>query len=239
MNIVIYDFDGTLTPFPIPKFELLEKCGIEDGLRNKEFNERIIRRAEKEKVSNYKALYDSFFEVLKDKGYVINNQLLSYGSKNVVYNKGVETFLKKLNENNIKNYLLSSGIKPYLNNLTISSYFKDIYATTFIYEKNEIKDIDFLMSDSNKVIAIKEILRNNNILENDCSSVIYIGDGLTDYYAMDYVKRNGGISIFVYNSLNERHIEKMKDVISFHTTNDYSLDGNLYKFIKEKCNIED
>ena len=27
-KIIIYDFDGTLTPYPMPKLEILEKCGI-------------------------------------------------------------------------------------------------------------------------------------------------------------------------------------------------------------------
>ena len=31
-TIIIYDFDGTLTPYPVPKFEILEKCGAKgDG----------------------------------------------------------------------------------------------------------------------------------------------------------------------------------------------------------------
>jgi len=27
-KIIIYDFDGTLTPYPLPKFEILEKSGM-------------------------------------------------------------------------------------------------------------------------------------------------------------------------------------------------------------------
>ena len=45
------------------------------------------------------------------------------------------------------------------------------------------------MSDKNKVIAIKEILQKNGIDNEDCSNIIYIGDGFTDYYAMDFVKK--------------------------------------------------
>ena len=31
MKKIIYDFDGTLTPFSIPRFSILEKCGYEDA----------------------------------------------------------------------------------------------------------------------------------------------------------------------------------------------------------------
>ena len=41
MKIIIYDFDGTLTPYPIPKLEILEKCGINKGLNNKDFLNKI------------------------------------------------------------------------------------------------------------------------------------------------------------------------------------------------------
>lgn len=33
-KIIIYDFDGTLTPYSLPKFEILEKSGLKDGAFN-------------------------------------------------------------------------------------------------------------------------------------------------------------------------------------------------------------
>lgn len=59
-------------------------------------------------------------------------------------------------ENNISNYLLSSGVKVFLEKVSISSYFKEIYATIFTYDQNsEANGFKFLMSDKNKVVAIK------------------------------------------------------------------------------------
>ena len=37
MKIIIYDFDGTLTPYAMPKFEILEKSGLNDGAYNPQF----------------------------------------------------------------------------------------------------------------------------------------------------------------------------------------------------------
>ena len=38
------------------------------------------------------------------------------------------------------------------------------------------------MSDKNKVPVIKDIIKRIGNKKDDCSNVIYIGDGLTDYY---------------------------------------------------------
>ena len=50
MKKIVYDFDGTLTPFPIPRLSILEKCGYDEGAMTprfvsevkKEWNLRIL-----------------------------------------------------------------------------------------------------------------------------------------------------------------------------------------------------
>ena len=234
-RIIIYDFDGTLTPFPIPKFEFLEICGLKDGLRNRELNKKVITRSVEKNISKYDALYEEIFKYLKENNYELSDKTFSLGSDTVVYNPGLFEFFEYLINNNVDNYLLSSGIKVFLKNTKVAKYFKDIYASTFRYNGEEIVGLDYLMSDINKVEAIKDIMRKNNLV--DCSNIIYVGDGLTDYYAMEFVINNNGTSIFVYNEKNNEHIEKMNDVISYCTKADYRLDKDLFKHIKEKCNI--
>ena len=55
----------------------------------------------------------------------------------------------------------------------------------------------------------------NNIDETDCSNVMYVGDGLTDMYAFEYVKEHGGEAVLVYNDNTEDIASeiKMKDII--------------------------
>lgn len=40
-KIIIYDFDRTLTPYSLPKFEILEKCGMKGAAYNPHFLELI------------------------------------------------------------------------------------------------------------------------------------------------------------------------------------------------------
>lgn len=237
--IIIYDFDGTLTPYPMPKFEILEKCGLTEKDTNN-FYKQVKNKIITKNINSYQAIYETYFETIKNAGYKVTDENLCIGCKNVTYNTGVYDFLSSLQKNGIKNYLVSSGLKVFLDNVKISKFFSKIYATTFNYdENNEVNSINYLMTDKNKVEKIKEILKENNYNENNCSNVIYIGDGLTDTYAMEYVKNNNGVSIFVYYDENSKEIEaiKQKDVVTFYAPADFSSSSELSNYVKKLCNI--
>lgn len=240
-KIIIYDFDGTLTPYALPKFEILEKSGLRQGAYNPKFLELAQKKAKNENIDLYRAMYYTYFEIIKSAGFKLTDENLSLGYDNVTYNKGIKEFLELLYKNNIDNYLLSSGIKVFLEKVSVSSYFKEIYATIFTYNQDgEANGLEFLMNDKNKVIAIKEILKKNGLLNEDCSMIVYIGDGLTDYYAMEYVKNHGGTTIFVYQDSNSKDMQsiKEKNVVDFYTQADFSQNGELYNHIKKLCKIK-
>lgn len=240
-KIIIYDFDGTLTPYSLPKFDILEKCGIIDGARNPKFLELSQKKSKELNIDLYKAIYDTYFEIIKESNLKLNNENFSLGCDSVEYNKGVIEFLNLLKQNKITNYLLSSGIKVFLEKTSISSYFKEIYATSFTYNQDgEANGFEFLMSDKNKVTAIKEILQKNRINNEDCSNIIYIGDGLTDYYAMKYIKEHSGTSIFVYKDLANKDMDiiKKENIVDIFTKADFSKNSELYNYIKNICEFE-
>lgn len=180
-------------------------------------------------------------KIVKNAGFKLIDENIYLGYDKIIYNKGVIEFLDFLDKNNISNYLVSSNMKVLLEKISISPYFKEIYATTFTYnDNNEINGFKYLMNDKNKVTAIKEILQKNKIDNEDCSKIIYIGDGLSDYYAMKYVKDHGGISICVYQDLNSKDIKtiKEKDVAIFYAKADFSKNSELYNYINELCKIK-
>lgn len=240
-KIIIYDFDGTLTPYSMPKFEILEKSGLKDGANNPKFLQLSQEKANTLNIDLYRAMYEVYFELIHNGGFQLIDKNFSLGFDKVEYNKGVGDFLVTLNQSNVNNYLLSSGVSVLLEKTKYASLFKKIYATKFQYNENEeAVGISYLMSDKNKVEAIKEVIKNHGFSKDDCSHIIYIGDGLTDFYAMDYVKKNGGTSIFVYLDKNNKSIEEMrkKDVVSFFTKADFSLGSELSKYVFELCGIK-
>ena len=223
-KIIIYDFDGTITPQPITNFKILEECGFIGGGNNKDLQNIVINKIKENNLTIYEAFHETILEIIESNGYPLKDEIISKGADKIDYNIGIISFFETLNKMNVDNYIVSSSMKPFLENTMISKYIKEIYATTFKYDKNNnIIGIDFLMSDEKKIDAIKNIVGNN-----DYRNVIYIGDGLTDLKAMKYIKDNGGISIFV--SDEKPNIENEED-ISFFFNRDYSKGSNLSNFI--------
>lgn len=230
-KIIVYDFDGTLTPYPMPKLEVLEKCGLEGGVSNRNFLSSALKKSKEEQIDLYESFYSVAFATIKKSKIELTDDNISLGSDKVVYNKGVIDFLKELKNSNIDNYLLSSGMKVFLERTKVAEYFKKIYATTFTYDnEKKINGVDFLMSDQNKEVVMKEILKENNIKEDDCKNIIYIGDGLSDYYVMKYVKEHGGETILVYLDSDKKEVLAMKEkgVVTKAYEANFSKDSNLY-----------
>ncbi|MCI8346719.1 MAG: haloacid dehalogenase-like hydrolase [Bacilli bacterium] len=239
-KIIIYDFDGTLTPYSSPKFEILERCGLRDGANGPSFLELSQKEAEASNIDLYEAIYKVYFELIYKAGFRLVDKNFCLGFDKVEYNKGVEYFLTTLVQSDISNYLISSGVSVFLQKTKYATLFKKIYATTFKYnERQDAIGISYLMSDKKKVEAIKEIIKDHGFSEEDCSHVIYIGDGLTDFYAMDYVKAHGGTTIFVYLDNDTKAIQamKQKDVVSFFAKADFSQNSELSKYVFRLCGI--
>lgn len=229
-KIFIYDFDGTLTPRPITRFLILEKCGLNDGVKDPRWREMVS--AKKAVGMNlYEAVYSCFLDFVSSCGYELNDDNLSLGADIIEYNKGVVDFLEKTYNLGVNSYIISSSIKVLLERTKVAKYFKDIYATTFKYDGNVIMGTDYLMSDVKKVEIVKEIMKDNGL--DDCSDIVYVGDGLTDLYVMEFVKDNGGTSIFVYldEANKELAVAREKNCVNLFTVADYSKGSELYNYM--------
>ena len=239
MKKIIYDFDGTLTPYPIPKFPILKKCGYENGALTEEFIKEVKCRMNSENMDLYTAFYKTMFDKMIDNNLDIIDDSLVFGANNIEYNEGVINFLEHLYKNNINNYVLSSGLKVYLEKTKISPFIREFYGTTFIYDNNKIIDFDILMNDKKKVDGIKHILNSLEISDDNCYDLIYIGDGLTDLDAMKFVKDHGGITIFVYKNLEDVNLDEIKNnsIVDYCFKADYSKNSELSNFINNICGI--
>lgn len=224
----IYDYDGTLTRNPMPQLSVINNCGY----TNEEFNEYIIKY--KEEYGYYEGWYKALLNIIEKKYKEFSDIDISYGAKDVLYNDGVIEFLRdfKIDGYNIKHYIISSGIKAYLENTTVAQYMEDIYATTFIYEDNKIVGINKLSSSNQKVDYIKQIINSNNC---NCKDIIYFGDGLTDLDAFKFIHDNGGTNILVYTG-NKIISNKFLECTDINVKADFKLNSDLVKYIKNKLN---
>lgn len=235
-TINIFDFDGTLTTETWPKFWVwVKKFGYNGEKRNDEL-ENALAQYRKNNKGNHLETFFGFFNDLLEK----NNQILTYeelmeGEKYIQYNPGVIEYVKNTTT---KNYIVSGGLREFLQNLKIAQYFDGIYGTPVKHnDKKQISGIGEVMTDDKKILAIQDILKKNNKNENDCSNVNYIGDGYSDAIAMRFVHNNGGKAIFVhqpnkddeyYNHNNEIYQKLNEDgMIDFCFVADYTNNSIL------------
>lgn len=191
--ILIYDFDGTLTPYSMPQYEVLKQSGYDD--------ERLINKMD-ELSSQYKTMYNIYYKcyetILAENNIPMTRENICKGAKNVKYNKGVEEYFKYFQSDNtgIKHYVVTSGIQEYVEETTISKYLNGIYGSTYNKNGEVFEKISFLLNDTKKVDIIKSIQEENG----ETNNIIYFGDGLTDGCAFEYVHNIGGKSIFVLSN---------------------------------------
>lgn len=196
-SINIFDFDGTLTTETWPKFWVwAKKFGFSGEARNDELEKAL---AEYRKIHTGNALetfFGFFNDLLAENKETITYEELMEGEEYIRYNPGVIKFLQR---SLAKNYIVSGGLKEFLQNLKTARYFEDIYGTPVRQNGDRlITGIGEVMTDDKKILAIQDILRSNGRKENDCRNVYYVGDGYSDEEAMRFVHGNGGKAVFVH-----------------------------------------
>ena len=198
--ILIYDFDGTLTPYSMPQYEVLKQSGYDD--------ERLINKMD-ELSSQYKTMYNIYYKcyetILAENNIPMTRENICKGAKNVKYNKGVEDYFKYFQSSNtgLKHYVVSTGLQDYIEETIISKYLDGIYGTR--YKESGII-FESIINAMKKVDIIKSIQEENG----GTNDVIYFGDGLTDGCAFEYVHNIGGKSIFILS--NKSSVESYEEL---------------------------
>lgn len=234
--VVIYDFDGTLTPYSLPQYEIIKKCG---------YNEEKLMNRIAEKLTNSEGLYEAYYkcyiEILLENNILLTKENVCLGADKVEFNNGVIEYFKNFQSQitGVKHYIVTSGIKDYVDKTVIRKFVDGVYGVTFNEENGIYKDIDILLTDKKKVDVIKQVQKDNN----ETNNIIYFGDGLTDSLAFEYVNSIGGKNVFIatknesietYKQLN------VKGIIDKCFEPDFSMDSELSKYIQtqieeEKC----
>lgn len=241
--INIFDFDGTLTTETWPKFWVWAK---KFGYSGEKRNDNLENALTEYRVTHRGDVLETFFGFFNDL-LIENNETITYeelmeGEKYIKYNPGVSDFLEK---SFAKNYIVSGGLKEFLQKLKIANSFDGIYGTTIRHNQNGlITGIGEIMTDDKKILAIKDILKSNNRQEDDCRNVYYIGDGYSDAIAMKFVHNNGGKAVFVHQpnqddglyNYNNRIYETLNTdgMVDFCCTADYRNGSTLSNVLQRR-----
>lgn len=232
--IIIYDFDGTLTPYSLPQYEILKKCGYDD--------KRLMERIEKE-INNknatglYEAYYKCYKDILFENEISMTRENICLGANKTQFNKGVIDYFEKFqnSKTGIKHYIITAGIKDYVDETPIRKFVNEVYGVKFKKENGIYRKVDILLTDEKKVEIIQKIKNENK----GTDKFIYFGDGLTDRCAFEYIHSIGGKNVFIISnkeSISTYQKINVNGMINECFNAEFGIDSSISKFIqREMC----
>jgi len=214
---IAYDFDGTLAPGNMQEYDFIPNLEMDVHEFWKEANE-IAKQHDMDEVLAYMFL---MLEKAKQKNISIRREdFFHYGSQ-ISFYQGVEQYFERINRYaaqkgfEIEHFIISSGLREFVEGTFIANHFKNIFASGFMYNENNVACWPALgVNYTNKTQFLFRInkgipnsydstLINKIVPEQEkpipFSNMIYLGDGETDIPAMKMVKMQGGFTIAVYN----------------------------------------
>ena len=219
---IAYDFDGTLARGNIQENSFIPTTLC---IKKEDFWNNVKELSEENNMDEILSYMYLIVTKADGAGAKITREELSKHGKTVKYFNGVEEFFERINDYaaqkgiSIEHYIVSSGTKEMIDGTTIANKFKNIYASSFMYDEygkptwpalaiNYTTKTQYLYRISKGILnAWDNKLINKYIPENErrilFENMIYIGDGETDVPAMKLLKTNGGTSIAVYDENKE------------------------------------
>lgn len=251
---LIYDFDGTLSPGNMQEYSFIEELNMTPA----QFWGKSTQLSKEQDASGILCYMKLMLEEAKHAGISVKRDSFVKFGEQVELFKGVQEWFSLINKAgkdiglSIEHYINSSGLKEMIKGTPIAKEFKNIYACSFIYDKDGVATwpavaVDYTTKTQfifkiNK--GIKDVSDNKKINEYvpeeertiPFKRMIYFGDGETDIPCMKMVKANGGYSIAVYkpnDSSKKRTAEKLilDDRVNFVCPADYRENQDIYKVV--------
>lgn len=248
---LIYDFDKTLCTKDMQEYTFIPNLGI----KAKDFWHEVEEVALANKMDKTLAYLYMMVKKSKELGHEIKREEFKKCGNDIEYFKGVEDWFNRINQYGkdlgvkIEHYIISSGNKEIIENSKISKYFKEIFASEFLYVDgkavwptmavNYTTKTQFLVRINKGVLDISDdITLNKKMVEDERrisnKNMIYIGDGITDIPCMTITHKNGGYSIAVYSEHKDKIANELlkDDRVDFVALADYSENSQLDKLVK-------
>lgn len=252
---LIYDFDGTLSPGNMQEYGFIQDA---TDMKKEDFWAKNTKTSKEHNASEILCYMKLMIDEARHKNFSLKRIKFQELGKNVELFNGVKEWFSLINtygkDKNIeiKHYINSSGLKEMIEGTPIANHFEQIYASSFMYNVDEIAEwaavaVDFTAKTQflfmiNK--GVKDIKDNKKINEyipdNErpipFSRMIYFGDGSTDIPCMKLVKQQGGHSIAIYPQRKKDNTVIAQKLISENRVNfacpaDYSKDKEIYNIV--------
>ncbi|MCF8235803.1 MAG: haloacid dehalogenase-like hydrolase [Bacteroidales bacterium] len=267
---IAYDFDGTLVPGNMQEHSFIPKLGIDKMDFWKEAND-FARKHDMDDILSYMQL---MLQKAGERNMPISRNAFMEHGRQIKYFKGVEGFFDRINayaaerHATIEHYVISSGIRDIIRGTSIARHFKNIFASGFVFDKQNVavwpalainytNKTQYLFRINKGIYNSWDNTRINEFVPQEkrpmpFSKMIYIGDGLTDVPAMKMIKYQGGTAIAVYDAEKKSSAghkspkERCEELIQqkradFIAAADYSNNSRLVRILQGIINriVED
>ena len=214
---LVYDFDGTLSPGNMQEFGFIQAT----GKTKDEFWEKNRKFAEGKDANGILTYMYLMLDEAKKNNISLTRESFQKFGKDVELFRGVKQWFSLVNEYgnsiglDVKHYINSSGLKEMIEGTPIAQEFENIYACSFLYNKEGIAywpavavdyttKTQFLFKINKGIKQVSDNRRVNQYIPDEKRPIpfprmIYFGDGETDVPCMKMVKEHGGHSIAVYD----------------------------------------
>jgi phosphoserine phosphatase len=254
---IAYDFDGTLAAGNMQEHQFIPDIGMTTAA----FWAEVKTTAATHQADEILVYMSVMLEKAKASHVPVRRQDFQQRGKTISLFDGVDTWFDRINDYGkqhgviVEHYIISSGNSELIEGTPISSKFKKIYASSFMFDHNGVahwpalavnytNKTQFLFRINKDALEVHDKAGVNKFIpENDrpvpFTNMIFIGDGETDVPCFRLVKDKGGLALAVYKPATNNaksFAEKLVENGRVHCAipADYSTDKALEQIVTAK-----
>ena len=249
---ILYDFDKTLCTTDMQDYAFIPSLGMTPA----EFWQEANNFGREQRMDGILAYMYTMLREARRRDLPFTRQDLVEKGRSIVLYPGVEDWFRRINAFGltqgvqVEHYVISSGLREIIEGSSISGAFKEIYASEFYYAEtgrpvwpklavNFTAKTQFVYRINKGVLDVSDDKTLNDSMPDDSkrvpfTSMIYMGDGLSDVPCMKMMRAYGGQAIAVYQAANRPGVEDLlsKGRVDFMFPADYSEGTGLDQTVK-------
>ena len=223
----LYDFDKTLCTTDMQNYAFIPSLGMTPA----EFWAEANGFGRQNRIDGILAYMYIMLREAERKSLPFTREDLVEKGRGIELFPGVEGWFDRINAFGrrqglqVEHYVISSGLREIIEGSSISSAFKEIYASEFYYDEtgrpvwpklavNFTAKTQFVYRINKGVLDVSDDKTLNASMPDDSKRIpfvnmIYMGDGLSDVPCMKMMRAYGGQAIAVYQSANRAGVEEL------------------------------
>ena len=224
---ILYDFDKTLCTTDMQDYAFIPSL----GMTPRQFWQEANSFGREQRMDGILAYMYTMLREAERRTLPFTREELVEKGRSIVLYPGVADWFRRINcfgltqGVQVEHYVISSGLREIIEGSAISGAFKEIYASEFYYDEagrpawpklavNFTAKTQFVYRINKGVLDVSDDKTLNDSMPDDSkrvpfTSMIYMGDGLSDVPCMKMMRAYGGQAIAVYQESNRPGVEDL------------------------------